>query len=133
MSTLPDENDVRLILADDFRQEQGAKLTILGFYGSNEVNIHSSAGSVVVLPSLAFLWWITGAAEGPYAGRFTMQSPSGAVVIDGDNRTIVKNKDASAVFLTKISPFEVKERGPYKVAMILDGRAYERSVTIRLS
>ncbi len=113
---------VDFLLAEDFRQEEGNKFTVIGLLNGNDVRIvGAEAGKA--LPSLAILATVRdGAGNLNLVGD--LFTPSGKKL--GETKGVaIKPADASASILFKWLPFPVPEFGPYLLKLSLEGKVFE--------
>jgi hypothetical protein len=129
MSTPPNDAAIQFLLCESVRQEQGGKLTLLGFF----------PGSVIVVPPttetitfpLAFLF-ITNDGDGLFSVRVTLIRPSGAVEFaDQPIPDVTKEPGKPMTALVQFLPFHTSEFGGFKILLKLNDALYERIFTIQ--
>jgi hypothetical protein len=124
--TLPKEDDIRLILAEDVRIEQNSKFTLLGWYLGNKIKV-ADVGAQFSIP-LTFLITVDG-GEGEYDMRLEMKTPSGKSMFV-DTQKMPKLRDTAAVHVIKILGFPLAEMGRYEIEMSLDGQIFRPAFSI---
>lgn len=124
-------DDVRFLLAEDFRTEMGKKLTLLGVYAGDDINIEGeSAGKDKALASIIVLI-IGRGALGKFEAKVEIRNPSNELVFDPVKSTLEIVEEQNFVIPLKISPFPISELGKYTVTLSLDDRSYPYQFLIR--
>jgi len=132
--TYPSDETTKLVIADDVRQEQGGKVTILGIYSGSVINVSLTMPSInsinlaPALPSLAFLWWFAD-GEGHFNMTASVTDPNGTIMFNLPNTNVQKNPDGDMNIMMKVAPFPLIA-GEYKCSITLDQQEYRRSFKI---
>jgi hypothetical protein len=125
--TLPKKEDVRLILAEDARIEQGMKFSLLGYYLGNRI-IVADVGPAISI-QLAFLVTVDD-GEGTFDFVLKIKAPSGNEII-ADSTHMKKLKDTTAVHMIRVINFPVLVAGHYACDVSLDGHMYNLGFSIQ--
>ena len=124
--------DVRFVLAEDYREEAGKKLTLLGVLAGDDINL--AKGDIgKALPSLIILIIARG-ARGKFKANVEFFAPSGSRLFEKSLPKDVEiniQEEQNFVIPIKISPFPIEEFGKYMVRFLLDDKPYEYSFIIR--
>lgn len=123
--------DVRFVLAEDFRQEAGKKLTLLGVYAGDDINL-SGEDVGKALPSL-FILIIGRGAQGTFKANVEILNPSGNKMFEDilpKDVPVNIPKEQNFVIPLKVAPFPITEFGPYTVRLLLDDKPYVYSFDI---
>lgn len=122
---------VQFLIADGVRQEQGSKLTVLGFYAGNSILLNEPLPSVIpdgfkgiAIPSVTMIVNILD-GQGLFKCSVEVFRPSGKVIGKGLELQVEKKKDAAATLLVPMQPFPVSEFGIYRTVLKLNTRKYE--------
>jgi hypothetical protein len=135
---LPTKRDVRLILAEDVRQELMGKASLQGFMPGAEFFVGGDLAPgtppnvAFVLPSLAFLFEIIGAGEGKFDGRYKAIAPDKKTVIFDTAvvAPIEKSAGKATIVGTVAKPFIGPAFGIYTVQLVLDKAKFSFPMTI---
>jgi hypothetical protein len=135
---LPTKRDVRLILAEDIRHELMGKASLQGFMPGDEFLIGGNPppgappNVAFVLPSLAFLFVITGGGEGKFDGRYKAIAPDKKTVIfdAAAGQPLEKLANKATVFGTVAKPFIGPAFGIYTVQLVLDKTKFSFPMTV---
>jgi hypothetical protein len=131
-SSLPTKRDVRFLLAEDIRQEASTRPTLLGLIPGERFMVGGSPPSVAppgtafVLPSLAFVFIITG-GHGKFEGRFRIVAPdrkTPAVDIPVEEPIAIAPGKVS-VFGTTAKPFIGSAFGKYSVELQVGNTSFK--------
>jgi hypothetical protein len=124
MKTYPSDEKFVFLLADDFRQEVGGKLTILGLYPGSGINVEQNLTSVTLQSLSNILIFQDG--HGIFSVKIQMIDPDDNILLESDYGQISKDKDVNMVIVARVAPFKVPRMGRFKSVLFLDGRRYER-------
>ncbi len=125
---LPVKREVRLLVAEDIRQEVFGKVTLVGlmpgeqFLVSGKPDANAPAGVAFAIASLGFLFVITG-GEGKFKARVKVIAPDKkrtTIVNTLMDRPVEKIAGRTAIFGTTAKPFVCPSFGTYTVQMELD-------------
>lgn len=130
--------DVRFLLADAVRQEQGGKLTVLGLYSGDSVLLNDPLPKVFpegkqgfALHGLTILVTICD-GQGHFDCSIHLFGPDRKELGKGANRLEVnKEKDASANLIFPMEPFLINGFGIYRFALQLNKHEYEFKFSVR--
>lgn len=118
-TTVPSKRGVRLLVAEDVRQEIGGKFSLLGLFAGEKILVAgemppgSPPNIAFVLPSLAFVFVIT-EGEGRFEGRFKFIAPDRKTVLsDSKIEQIQLRKGESNTVGSMAKPFVGPDFGAY--------------------
>ena len=127
---LPSKRDVRLILAEDVRQEMGGKLSLMGVMPGERFLVGGKPppgleNVTFSLPSLAFVF-VIGGGEGKAEGRFKVVAPDKrTTIVDVPmEKPIEMSGDKPTVFATASKPFMGPAFGRYTVVLEIGGTKF---------
>lgn len=129
---LPIKREVRLIIAEDIRQEVLGKVTLVGlmpgerFLVSGKPDANAPTHVAFAVPSLGFLFVITG-GEGKFKARIKVIAPDKkkTTIIDVSmDKPVEKIADRPAMFGTTAKPFAGPAFGTYTVQVNLNGEKF---------
>lgn len=122
-------NDVRFLLAEDFRTETGKKLTLLGVYAGDDINLGGEAAGQALASLIVLI--IGRGALGKFEAKVEIRNPSKELMFDPVNNTLEIVEEQNFVIPLKISPFPIPQLGEYTVTLFLDDRSYPYHFLIR--
>jgi hypothetical protein len=106
------------ILCEDFRPEEGKKLTLLGVFAGEKILMGVSPKDLPegVLARLASVCIVSTlfVPPGPHVVRARLVAPNGEILRDA-NMEVSVEPGGAATLITKFSPFEVRTLGEYVV------------------
>ena len=124
---LPTKRDVKFLLAEDVRQEILGKVSLQGLMPGDEFLVGGKpppgvgANVAFVIPSLAFVFVVTGSGEGKFNGRFKIIAPDKKTIIEiPADKPIEKVAGKATMFMTAAKPFIGPAFGTYTVQLELD-------------
>lgn len=130
--------DVRFLLADAVRQEQGGKLSLLGFYPGNLVILQGELpkdlreNELFGIPSLGLVFLIMD-GQGDFKARIDIQQPNGKRVGLGAALDTKKKSGVTHTITVPLTPFPIDALGTFKVSITFDGRAHHFAFVVRHS
>ena len=128
MKSYPTRDKCAFIVCDDIRQEQGGKLSLMGWFpdGIVLVNIAEgpSSGPALALSTLAMaVAFLDGA--GDYRARVRLVAPGGKEMLSPDNVIPVSKGEGKAMTLNfKLAPFTHDSFGQFRLSVSLDDHEY---------
>ena len=123
---LPDS--VQFLIAEDVREESGKKLSLLGVFAGDDINIEKNELGYA-LPSFAILILGRG-ARGKFRGSLKLLSPSGKEIVVNQWDELDFSSGANFVMPIKLVPFVINEFGPYTVSLTLSDTPYTFTFSI---
>lgn len=132
---LPRKQDIRFIVAEDIRPEIMGKISLQGLMPGEQFFVAGNPPSPLppgmppvafLIPSLAFVFVITGAATGKFRGLFKIVAPDKKTVIveTPAANPIEKVAGKAALFATISKPFVGPAFGTYSVRLELNGAKF---------
>ncbi|QGY05924.1 hypothetical protein MMSR116_31550 [Methylobacterium mesophilicum SR1.6/6] len=129
--SLPAQNEVRLLLCDEVRLEQGNKLAILGFFPGSGVALPRSADDQPdAVQALTFVFMIEG-GEGIYEAGMKIFGPDETVIFDQNMGSMQKMPGAVAVLICRVSPFKSTKWGEQYAILRLNEQDYRNLFTVQ--
>jgi len=126
---LPRDEHVWFLIAEAARLEPSGKASLLGFFGGERIQIADYA----TLPSgfpLTFVF-VLREGVGCFEGAFQIRDPLGELVYNEALAPVIKRSPVENHGIAiNLRPFPVTAFGTYRVALILDGKRYKRSLQI---
>lgn len=137
MSTkLPSRGDVKFFLAEDVRPESNGKMSLMGLLPGEFVGVLGpsppAANIAFAIPSLSFLFVVSGPSSGQFSTRFRITAPDKkTVVLDVPSEApIRKTPGKPAAFGTAAKPFLGPAFGTYRVHLELGKAKFSFPFTI---
>jgi hypothetical protein len=128
VTTLPEDREVTFVVCETVREEKGGKLSLLGLYPGNRLNVPQD--TIEATLPLALVFFVDG-GSGLFKSSASLISPTGKAVVDkSDLPDHDKKEDAANVVLMQLIPFKTTDFGTFKVLLQLDDRTYERTFSI---
>jgi hypothetical protein len=126
--TLPKDDQVSLLVSEFVRQEQGGKVSILGYFPGNLIYVPLNTETVSM--PLTFLFVVQG-GEGILPTFFTLMAPSGRAMMDRAKLPDSEKKSGLTLsVIVQIIPFQSDEFGKYRAILRLGTENYERALFI---
>ncbi len=131
MKTYPSDDRLTLIVADDLRQELGQKISVIGMYANNRLEVPKESNPPFHIPSIALLMWFLD-GNGKFTINIDITSPSGKSIPQKplDNRELEMQESGALTLMLKLAPFVVSEFGAYQCRVLIDDREYVRSFDV---
>lgn len=124
--------EIQFLIADHVRQEEGGKLSLLGFYSGDAVllkgplpaEIPEGVGGIA-LPGLTIVAVVRD-GQGSFDSTFHLYSPDGRELGQGvKGQKLDKAKGGAASLIVPIQPFPIPEFGIYRARLQLGKHEYE--------
>lgn len=124
--------NIQFLLADHVRQEEGGKLSLLGFYSGDAVLLKGPLPEEIpegmegiALPGLTIVAVVRD-GHGSFNSAIHLYGPNGKELGEGvKGHALDKAKDGTANLLVPIQPFPIPEFGMYRVLLELGKHEYE--------
>lgn len=124
--------NIQFLLADHVRQEEGGKLSLLGFYSGDAVLLKGllpeeipEGMEGIALPGLTIVAVVRD-GQGVFNSAIHLYGPNGKELGEGvKGQKLDKRKDGTASLLVPIQPFPIPGFGIYRVLLELGTREYE--------
>lgn len=134
MKTYP--TTTHILVADDIRQEQGGKLTLVGVYSGNniifELPENAPANARPVLPALSvYAAFLDG--EGEYSARIDLLSPSDQILVSAGPFPAKKSLDENMILNCRWAPVNFPQDGKYTIKVSLDDREFKYVLDVKES
>ncbi|WP_448031568.1 hypothetical protein [Bradyrhizobium liaoningense] len=129
MTTLPKDEQVRLILCEDIRPELNGKVSLLGFFPALSIRV-KEVGETIAIP-LAFLFLIE-SPPGKFAGTFSVERPDGKEMFNVAVQAVTNPGDDGTIINVKAVTFPVPMVGVYSALLALDGQKYVRKFNVQV-
>lgn len=128
MTTYPSDAGMWLLLADDIREEQGNKLSILGYYAGEDILVEQDE---VVIPSLALLLVMHG-GQGYAELSFSVTSPTHEVLHEAQPHSVQMGEGGPLIRGVKFVGLHIVA-GIYSVKVAIDHTIYVRTFQVKRS
>jgi hypothetical protein len=125
--TAPTDSNIKFIIADDIREEQGGKFTAVGMFTSGIKLLQPAPNAV--LASIAFLW-IVSDGDGSWHATVTVKDPNRKEMLKKEVGNVTKLPGQVMNILIRLLTFPVGLLGTYEVTLDLDGTAFTRTFTV---
>ena len=136
MSTkLPSRRDIKFFLAEDVRPEANGKVSLIGLLPGEFVGVVGpppAPNIAFAIPSLSFLFVISGPSSGQFTARFRVTAPDKkTVVLDAPAEApIQKTRDKPAGLGTSAKPFIGPTFGTYTLHLELGKARFSFPFTV---
>lgn len=128
---------VQFLLADAIRQETGGKLTILGLYSGDIVQLQGEYPKTlpdgqkeIGIPSLAVLaTFLDG--HGKFKTSVTISDPTGKQLAKSLPQEIEKSSEAPFNFILPFTPFPVRQLGQHHLILAIDKKKFSYFFTVK--
>jgi hypothetical protein len=115
------------LVCDDIRREVGRKVSLMGVYFGETINVALSGSSKQTIPvSFVFVFHD---GEGTFNAKLKVTRPDGSVMAEQEFDNTEKQSDRTMTFILTQGALPT-EVGTYTVRFELDERVYERSFRI---
>jgi hypothetical protein len=128
--SLPANDKIEFIVCENVRQETYGKLSLLGFFGAEEIRVDRALPFPAAFP-LAFVF-VLREGEGNFKVEIELHNPVGDVLFKSDLPNAVKLPERNHTITVNFTPFIVPTPGIYSVVLKLDGHEFTRRLNIRV-
>jgi hypothetical protein len=129
-NVLPNNDEVFLILCEDARQEIDNKLSLSGIFIGHIIVVPK--GTTISNLNLLFAWFVRGSSQGQFTVGLEIEGPPGFNTVNaGQPGLATKLRDDGAVLVIGFKPLNGTINGTYKANLLLDGRKYQETFTVR--
>lgn len=126
-------SNVRILVAEDIREEVGGKHTLLGIFGGDDIQfVRSSEMAEAAGPSLPSLviYVIFSGGEGEYATRVELLAPSKGKIVGAPPFPTKKDASTNLILMAKFLNVPFPESGDYAVRVWLDDHEYQLKLKV---
>ena len=131
---LPSKSDLKFLVAEDLRAETGGKVSLVGLIPGERLAVQGSAppGVAFAIPSITFIFILTGSSAGQFRGHFRIIAPDKKTVISDMplEKPISKVAGRATLFAAAAKPFVGPTLGTYSVDLDLGKVKFKFPLTI---
>jgi hypothetical protein len=125
----PTDQNIWLFIADSIRSEPQGKITLIGYFGGETINVPMNVGFPVTLP-ISLMFQIRDGI-GAFSAEFAIQDADGNTLLRQLLPSIEKREDNHGIIINTL--ITINQIGNYAAVLSLDGKEYTRTIKVGYS
>lgn len=128
VSILPTDSEILFLLCDVARQEPGGKVTLLGYFGGNEIKLNSNTPLPTILTIAAV--YVLQDGEGKFSSSLSVVDSTRNQIMAGALPDIDKPKGNNHTIIINFPSLPVVQMGEFSFILTIGSKQYQRKLRI---